>query len=87
MKLFLQIVLAIIVLFALVMLLSAAFGYLIQIAIVTAIVAVVIALVRAWWVKRQERLHPIKSDRKAEKDAHKTLKQMERQAEAERTKP
>ncbi len=59
-------------------LLSVTVGFLIHIAIAAVILGCVIALVRYWIRKHQERTHPLRQNARAEKVADRTLKEIER---------
>ncbi|HLK57341.1 MAG TPA: hypothetical protein VKU00_12300 [Chthonomonadaceae bacterium] len=87
MKLFLQILFAIVLLVALILVLSSALGLLIRLAILVGICALIVAGVRALLRGKQEKQGPdLKAHRRAEKDAEKKLQLLERTVEAERKK-
>ena len=85
MKLFLQILGGILIVVAAIFLLSTALGFLIQIIVVTAIVALIALLVHSFWNSHKAKTDPVKAHRKAEKVAEKSLKQLERKTGTERS--
>lgn len=67
--------------------LAAAMGFLTWAAIITAIVVVVVALLRAKWGNEPEDISAsVKETRRIEKTAEKALKELERKAEPQRIK-
>jgi hypothetical protein len=87
MKTSLKLLLVITVLLVLFWVLSALVGFLFWAIVITVIGALVAALARAGWDERMEKKRPgWKAERRADKNADKALKDLERKFEAERKK-
>jgi hypothetical protein len=87
MKIWLEILVGVVLLIALYWILASILGFVIWAAMITLVVALVAALVRAWWGERQAKKGPnLKAERRTEKSAEKALKEMERRANTDRNR-